>query len=136
MNKTLDLRVERCLQLLGNLKQTAARFAKRENLLNRELGGQHAEFRIDLGHGAGSFYWYVAVPAYAEHFYPDSISTDLHINSMNAGMKDMAHSMSKILNLGSSLAAGDALPRFGRIGTAALAGGAALAGAWLLRELD
>jgi dihydroorotase len=59
---------------------------------------------FDLGHGAGSFYWYVAVPAYAEHFYPDSISTDLHINSMNAGMKDMAHSMSKILNLGSSLA--------------------------------
>jgi dihydroorotase len=59
---------------------------------------------FDLGHGAGSFYWYVAVPAYAEHFYPDSISTDLHINSMNAGMKDMAHSMSKILNLGSPLA--------------------------------
>lgn len=59
---------------------------------------------FDLGHGAGSFYWYVAVPAYAEHFVPDSISTDLHLNSMNAGMKDMAHTMSKILNLGSSLA--------------------------------
>jgi hypothetical protein len=41
-----------------------------------------------------------------------------------------------VADLGSSLAAGDALPRFGRIGTAALAGGAALAGAWLLRELD
>ena len=40
MNKDMDLRVERCLQLLGNLKQTAARFAKRENLLNRELGGR------------------------------------------------------------------------------------------------
>jgi dihydroorotase len=58
---------------------------------------------FDLGHGAGSFYWYVAVPAYAEHFYPDSVSTDLHINSMNAGMMDMAHSMSKLLNLGSPL---------------------------------
>lgn len=59
---------------------------------------------FDLGHGAGSFYWYVAVPAYAEHFYPDSISTDLHTNSMNAGMKDMPHTMTKLLNLGSSLA--------------------------------
>jgi dihydroorotase len=59
---------------------------------------------FDLGHGAGSFYWYVAVPAYAEHFYPDSVSTDLHINSMNAGMKDFANTMSKLLNLGSSLA--------------------------------
>ncbi len=43
---------------------------------------------FDLGFGAGSFYWYVAVPAYAEHFYPDSISSDLHINSMNGGMKN------------------------------------------------
>jgi dihydroorotase len=59
---------------------------------------------FDIGHGAGSFYWYVAVPAYAEHFYPDSISTDLHINSMNAGMKDMTNVMSKLLNLGSPLA--------------------------------
>jgi dihydroorotase len=58
---------------------------------------------FDIGHGAGSFYWYVAVPAYAEHFYPDSISTDLHINSMNAGMKDMTNIMSKLMNLGSSL---------------------------------
>ncbi len=58
---------------------------------------------FDIGHGAGSFYWYVAVPAYQQHFYPDSISTDLHINSMNAGMKDMLNIMSKLLNLGSPL---------------------------------
>jgi dihydroorotase len=58
---------------------------------------------FDLGHGAGSFYWYVAVPAYQQHFYPDSVSTDLHINSMNGGMKDMANTMSKLLNLGSSV---------------------------------
>jgi dihydroorotase len=58
---------------------------------------------FDIGHGAGSFYWYVAVPAYAEHFYPDSISSDLHINSMNAGMKDMTNIMAKLMSLGSSL---------------------------------
>ncbi len=44
------------------------------------------------------------MPAYAERFYPDSISTDLHGNSMNAGMKDMANVMSKLLVLGSPLA--------------------------------
>ncbi len=58
---------------------------------------------FDVGHGAGSFYWYVAVRAYAQHFYPDSISTDLHLNSMNGGMKDMITTMSKFLSLGSPL---------------------------------
>ncbi|MEZ5356096.1 MAG: amidohydrolase/deacetylase family metallohydrolase [Bryobacteraceae bacterium] len=59
---------------------------------------------FDIGHGAGSFYWYVAMPAYAQGFRPDSISTDLHTGSMNAGMKDMANVMSKMLNLGSPIA--------------------------------
>jgi dihydroorotase len=58
---------------------------------------------FDLGFGAGSFYWYVAAPALQQGFPPDSISTDLHTGSMNAGMKSMANSMSSILNLGSSL---------------------------------
>jgi dihydroorotase len=58
---------------------------------------------FDVGHGAGSFYWYVAVTAFQQGFPPDSISTDLHSGSMNAGMKDMANTMSKILNLGSPL---------------------------------
>jgi hypothetical protein len=40
-----------------------------------------------------------------------------------------------VADLGASLAAGDAIPRTGRMGVAALAGGAALAGAWLLRAL-
>jgi dihydroorotase len=59
---------------------------------------------FDVGHGAGSFYWYVAIPAFQQGFPPDTISTDLHSGSMNAGMKDMANVMSKILNLGSPLA--------------------------------
>jgi dihydroorotase len=58
---------------------------------------------FDVGFGAGSFYWYVAVPALAQGFPPDSISTDLHTGSMNAGMKTMTNSMSSILNLGSTL---------------------------------
>ncbi|MBI1353413.1 MAG: amidohydrolase/deacetylase family metallohydrolase [Acidobacteria bacterium] len=58
---------------------------------------------FDLGFGAGSFFWYVAVPFFQEGFYPDSISTDIHRHSMNGGMRDMAHTMAKILNLGLSM---------------------------------
>jgi dihydroorotase len=55
---------------------------------------------FDVGHGGGSFAWRVAVPATREGFWPDSISTDLHVHSMNAGMKDMLNVMSKFLALG------------------------------------
>jgi dihydroorotase len=58
---------------------------------------------FDVGHGGGSFAWRVAVPAIREGFLPDSISTDLHIGSMNAGMKDMLNVMSKFLALGLSV---------------------------------
>ncbi len=58
---------------------------------------------FDVGHGGGSFLWRVAAPAVQAGFLPDSISTDLHIGSMNAGMKDMLNVMSKLLALGVSL---------------------------------
>ncbi|MFL6354736.1 MAG: amidohydrolase/deacetylase family metallohydrolase [Bryobacteraceae bacterium] len=58
---------------------------------------------FDVGHGGGSFAWRVAVAAVREGFLPDSISTDLHIGSMNAGMKDMLNVMSKFLALGLSV---------------------------------
>jgi len=58
---------------------------------------------FDLGHGGGSFVFRTAVQAFKEGFYPNSISTDLHVSSMNAGMKDMLNVMSKLLALGMSL---------------------------------
>jgi dihydroorotase len=58
---------------------------------------------FDVGHGGGSFLWRVAAPAVKEGFLPDSISTDLHVGSMNAGMKDMLNVMDKFLALGVSL---------------------------------
>ncbi len=58
---------------------------------------------FDVGHGAGSFLWRQAVPAVQQGFAPDSISTDLHVHSMNAGMKDLLNVMSKFLALGMSL---------------------------------
>src|SRR5579862_5295150 len=58
---------------------------------------------FDVGHGGGSFLFRQAVPAIHQGFIPDSISTDLHITSMNAGMKDMLNVMAKFLNIGMSL---------------------------------
>jgi dihydroorotase len=58
---------------------------------------------FDVGHGGGSFSWRIAVPAIEEGFLPDSISTDLHTSSMNAGMKDMLNVMDKFLAMGMSL---------------------------------
>jgi dihydroorotase len=59
--------------------------------------------RFDVGHGGGSFVFRNAAPAIAQGFYPDSISTDLHTGSMNAGMIDMPTTMTKMLVLGMPL---------------------------------
>ncbi len=58
---------------------------------------------FDVGHGGGSFSWKQAIPAVKQGFLPDSISTDLHVESMNAGMKDMLNVMSKFINMGMPL---------------------------------
>jgi dihydroorotase len=58
---------------------------------------------FDVGHGGGSFLWRIAMPLMKDGFVPDSISTDLHIGSMNAGMKDMLNVMDKFLAMGMSL---------------------------------
>ena len=54
---------------------------------------------FDVGHGGGSFAFEQVVPAMQQGFWPNSISTDLHIGSMNGGMKDMLNIMSKFLNM-------------------------------------
>jgi dihydroorotase len=58
---------------------------------------------FDVGHGGGSFVFDQAVPALDQGFRPNSISTDLHTGSMNAGMKDMLNIMSKLINMGMTL---------------------------------
>lgn len=62
--------------------------------------GRRRGVLFDVAHGGGSFNWNIAVPATRQGFAPDCISTDLHVGSMNAGMKDMTNVMSKMLNLG------------------------------------
>lgn len=58
---------------------------------------------FDVGHGGGAFSWVQAVPAVKQGFLPNVISTDLHIQSMNTGMKDLCNVMSKFMALGLSI---------------------------------
>jgi dihydroorotase len=58
---------------------------------------------FDVGHGGGAFSWRQAVPAMEQKFYPNTISTDLHIQSMNGGMKDMANVVSKFIAMGMTI---------------------------------
>ena len=58
---------------------------------------------FDVGHGAGSFAFTQGIPAVEQGLKPNSISTDLHISSMNGGMKDQLNVMSKFLNMGLTL---------------------------------
>lgn len=67
------------------------------------LIGRKRGIYFDVGHGGGSFRWSVAVPLMKDGFIPDSISTDLHITSMNAGMKDELNVADKLLTLGQTV---------------------------------
>ncbi|HXB67772.1 MAG TPA: amidohydrolase/deacetylase family metallohydrolase [Candidatus Acidoferrales bacterium] len=67
------------------------------------LDGRKRGVIFDVGHGGGSFLWSCAIPLMKAGFIPDSISTDLHYSSMNAGMKDMLNVMDKFLALGMPL---------------------------------
>jgi dihydroorotase len=67
------------------------------------IEGRKRGIIFDVGHGGGSYDWSVAVPLMKAGFLPDSISTDLHVTSMNAGMKDMLNVMDKFLTMGMSM---------------------------------
>lgn len=59
--------------------------------------------KFDLGHGAASFNFDVAVQAFADGYRADTISTDLHKENINGPVWDLALTMSKLYNLGLSL---------------------------------
>lgn len=58
---------------------------------------------LDLGHGAGSFWYRLAVPCIEQGYLPDSVSTDQHAGNVNGPVFTMLHTVSKLLNLGVSL---------------------------------
>ncbi len=67
------------------------------------IEGRQRGIIFDVGHGSGSFSWSVAIPLMKAGFIPDSISTDIHVASMNSSMKDMLNVMDKFLAMGMSL---------------------------------
>ena len=58
---------------------------------------------FDVGYGGISFAFSQGIAALKDGFYPQTISTDLHIGSMNGAMKDMLTTMSKFLAMGMDL---------------------------------
>ena len=58
---------------------------------------------FDAGTGGGSFKWSLAIPFIRQGFRPDSLSTDLHVDSMNSATKDLLNVASKFMAMGLSL---------------------------------
>jgi dihydroorotase len=58
---------------------------------------------FDVGYGGISFAYSQGIPAIKSGLYPHVISTDLHIGSMNAAMKDLLTTMSKFMVMGMDL---------------------------------
>ena len=60
--------------------------------------------KFDLGHGIGNFNFPIVVPAIRQGWLPDSISTDIHADSMIQAAKSLTNLMSKVMNIGVPLA--------------------------------
>jgi dihydroorotase len=105
------LDVERALSLMSPGDVFAHAFeAGRRSLLDDQGRVQSYVFAardrgivFDVTHGGSSFRFSSAIPALEQGLAPQTFGTDLHRNSMNAGMKDMLNIMSKYLNMGMSV---------------------------------
>ncbi|MEJ1238145.1 amidohydrolase/deacetylase family metallohydrolase [Chryseolinea sp. T2] len=87
-----------------------AQLSSRESIVDDQgklkpfvVAAQKRGIIFDVGHGGGSFRFSQAIPALKAGFIPNTISTDLHTGSMNAGMKDQLNIMSKFLNMGMTI---------------------------------
>ena len=58
---------------------------------------------FDLGHGSGSFVYSNAIPALAQGYYPDIISTDLYLPNVMGPVFGLTHVISKFLSMGMDL---------------------------------
>jgi dihydroorotase len=67
------------------------------------IDGRKRGIYFDTGTGGGSFKFSLAVPMVKDGFIPDSISTDLHIGSMNSATKNQLNVASKMMAVGISL---------------------------------
>jgi dihydroorotase len=67
------------------------------------IEGRARGIYFDAGTGGGSFKFSLAVPMIKQGFKPDSLSTDLHVGSMNSATKDILNVASKFMAIGMSL---------------------------------
>jgi dihydroorotase len=67
------------------------------------IDGRKRGIFFDAGTGGGSFRFSLAVPMVKDGFIPDSLSTDLHIGSMNSATKDELNVASKMMAIGLSV---------------------------------
>jgi dihydroorotase len=67
------------------------------------IDGRKRGIFFDAGTGGGSFRFSLAVPMVKDGFIPDSLSTDLHIGSMNSATKDELNVASKMMAIGLTL---------------------------------
>ena len=75
-----------------------------ETVVPEALEARNRGVFFDVGHGCGSFSWDTARRAFEHHFYPDTISTDLHRYSVAEPLcVSLPQVMSKMLCLGMSL---------------------------------
>jgi dihydroorotase len=74
-----------------------------KNLQSYMLEARKRGVLFDVGHGSGSFWFRIAVPAIKQGFLPDTISTDIHKNSIMLPRANMITTMSKFLNIGMTL---------------------------------
>ncbi|WP_431216483.1 hypothetical protein ACQ86N_18850 [Puia sp. P3] len=56
-----------------------------------------------MGYGEISCSFSQAIPALKSGFYPNSISTDIHVRNINGAMKDLLNTLSKFMALGMPL---------------------------------
>ncbi len=73
-----------------------------EELRPHVLEAQNNGIIFDVGHGS-AFRYSLALPAMESGFYPNTISTNLSMGSINAFAKDMLYVMSKFLVMGMDL---------------------------------
>lgn len=85
-------------------------FNARDRIVDQQTGKINPAFSeaqkkgiiFDVGHGS-AFRYSNAIPAMKQGFWPNTISTDISMGSINAFMKDMMNVMSKFLTMGMSL---------------------------------
>lgn len=68
------------------------------------LEARERGIKLDVGHGSGAFAWRIAEAACRKYdFWPDSISSDIHIFNLKTPVIDLPTTMSKFLYLGMPL---------------------------------